>query len=124
MQAYRVQLGAMMARLAARGFRGLHTRIYHRNASPRRDRRALDCLGSATGVTKQAMSQLIRLLEERDYVEQVPECNGARGRRSDPTDETRCGHKESLRGKCVRNSTEPADASPRQERRLAKLQAI
>jgi DNA-binding MarR family transcriptional regulator len=80
MQAYRLQLGAMMARLAARGFEDFTPAFT--TLMPLLDATGVrsTVLAQRTGVTKQAMSQLIRLLEERDYVEQVPDATDTRAK--------------------------------------------
>jgi DNA-binding MarR family transcriptional regulator len=80
MQASRAQIAAMMARFAARGFDGVTpalAMVVH----------LLDTIGvrstvlaQQTGVTKQAMSQLVRLLKERGYVEQAPDAKDSRAK--------------------------------------------
>jgi DNA-binding MarR family transcriptional regulator len=64
-------IGAMMARLTARGFDGMTpafaSLIPLLDAGGARS----TVLAQRSGVTKQAMSQLIRELEKRGYVEQV-----------------------------------------------------
>jgi DNA-binding MarR family transcriptional regulator len=73
MQAARGQLAAMTARLEARGFKGLTPAFA--TAMPLLDAAGTrsTILAQRAGVTKQAMSQLVKLLEERKYVEQVPD---------------------------------------------------
>ena len=80
MMAARAQLAAMMARLEARGFEGLTPAFA--SVIP-----LLDATGSRStalaqraGVTKQAMSQLVKLLEQRNYVEQVPDKTDTRAK--------------------------------------------
>jgi DNA-binding MarR family transcriptional regulator len=74
--AQRALIGAMMARLTARGFDGMTpafaSLIPLLDATGARS----TALAQRAGVTKQAMSQLVRELEKRGYVEQV----------ADPTD--------------------------------------
>jgi DNA-binding MarR family transcriptional regulator len=59
-------------------------------------------LAQRTDVTKQAMSQLISLLEERDYVEQVPDATDTRAKVIRLTKRD-----VAIREACVGNSTEP-----------------
>jgi DNA-binding MarR family transcriptional regulator len=87
-QASRGTMGLMMARLTARGFEGLTPAFAQ--LMPLLDAagaRSTD-LARQAGVSKQAMSQLVRELQARGYVEQL----------ADPADErakivrlTRCG---------------------------------
>ena len=80
LQASRAQVEAMMARLSRRGFDGLTptfaTLMPLLDASGMRS----NVLAQKAGVTKQAMSQLVRLLEERHYVEQVPDPSDTRAK--------------------------------------------
>jgi len=71
MQAARSQLAAMIARLEARGFEGLTPTFA--TVIPLLDAAGLrsTALAERAGVTKQAASQLVKLLEERGYVEQA-----------------------------------------------------
>ncbi len=71
MQAARSQLGAMIARLDARGFKGLTPAFAA--VIPLLDAAGMRsaALAERAGVTKQAISQLVKLLEKRKYVEQV-----------------------------------------------------
>jgi DNA-binding MarR family transcriptional regulator len=80
MRVYRVQLATMVARLAARGFEDFTPAFA--TVMPLLDATGMrsTVLAQQTGVTKQAMSQLIRLLEERDYVEQVPDATDTRAK--------------------------------------------
>ena len=74
--AQRALIGAMMMRLTARGFDGMTPAFA--SLIPLLDAAGArpTLLAQRSGVTKQAMSQLIRELEKRGYVEQV----------ADPTD--------------------------------------
>jgi DNA-binding MarR family transcriptional regulator len=76
MLAARAQLAQMMKRLAVLGFDGLTPAFA--TVMPLLDAKGSrsTVLAQKAGVTKQAMSQLVKLLEQRDYVEQV----------ADPTD--------------------------------------
>jgi len=80
MQAARCQLAAMMARLDARGFKGLTPAFA--TVMPLLDAEGTrsTALAQRAGVTKQAMSQLVKLLEERKYVEQVPDATDTRAK--------------------------------------------
>jgi DNA-binding MarR family transcriptional regulator len=71
MLAARAQLAQMMKRLAVLGFDGLTPAFA--TVMPLLDAKGSrsTVLAQKAGVTKQAMSQLIKLLEQRDYVEQV-----------------------------------------------------
>jgi DNA-binding MarR family transcriptional regulator len=71
MQVYRAQLGALTSCLAKRGFEDFTPAFA--TVMPLLDTTGMrsTALAQRTGVTKQAMSQLIRLLEERKYVEQA-----------------------------------------------------
>jgi DNA-binding MarR family transcriptional regulator len=120
MQVYRVQLGALTSRLARRGFADFTPAFV--TVMPLLDTNGVrsTALAERTGVTKQAMSQLIRLLRERKYVEQAP----------DPTDTrakvirlTRRG--VAIRKACaeVREELNRAAIETLGERGLTKLQA-
>ena len=78
--AARSQLGAMMNRLGARGFDGLTPAFA--SLIPLLDATGTraTALAQRAGVTKQAMSQLVQLLEERDYVEQAPDLSDTRAK--------------------------------------------
>lgn len=80
MQASRSQLAAMMSRLSARGFEDLTPAFA--SIMPMLDATGMrsTLLAQRAGVTKQAMSQLVRLLEERRYVEQVPDPSDTRAK--------------------------------------------
>ena len=80
MQAARSQLAATMARLEARGFRGLTPACA--TLMPLLDAEGMrsTALARRAGVTKQAMSQLVKLLEERKYVEQIPDPTDTRAK--------------------------------------------
>jgi DNA-binding MarR family transcriptional regulator len=119
MQAARAQLSAMMSRLSARGFDGLTptfaTVIPLLDATGMRS----TALAQRAGVTKQAMSQLVRLLEQRDYVEQVPDPSDTRAK---VVRLTRRG--VALRKACaeVRHELHAAAAKALGEKNLARLQ--
>ena len=78
--ASRAVIAAMMTRLAARGFDGMTPAfaglIPLLDASGARP----TVLAQKSGVTKQAMSQLVRELETRGYVEQVPDPTDTRAK--------------------------------------------
>jgi DNA-binding MarR family transcriptional regulator len=78
--ASRTLIGAMMARLAARGFDGLTPAFAA--VMPLLDATGIrpTVLAQRAGVTKQAASQLVRLLEGRGYVEQVPDTTDERAK--------------------------------------------
>ena len=80
MQASRAQTAAMMACLGGRGFEGLtpafSTVIPLLDATGVRS----SALAQRAGVTKQAMSQLVQMLEERNYVEQIPDSTDTRAK--------------------------------------------
>jgi DNA-binding MarR family transcriptional regulator len=80
MLAARTQLAAMMARLSARGFDGLTPAFA--SVMPLLDATGArsTALAQRAGVTKQAMSQLIKLLEQRTYVEQVQDKTDTRAK--------------------------------------------
>ena len=78
--ASRAMIAAMMARLAARGFDGMTPAfaaliplLDARGARP-------SVLAQQAGVSKQAMSQLIREIETRGYIEQVPDPTDTRAK--------------------------------------------
>ena len=76
MLAARTQMAQMMKRLAMLGFDGLTPAFASVMALLDAKGSRATVLAQKAGVTKQAMSQLVKLLEQRDYVEQV----------ADPTD--------------------------------------
>ena len=80
MQASRAQTAAMIAGLEARGFDGLTPAFAA--IMPLLDAAGIrsTMLAKRAGVTKQAMSQLVRLLEARKYVEQVPDAVDTRAK--------------------------------------------
>jgi DNA-binding MarR family transcriptional regulator len=80
MQVYRAQLGALTSCLAKRGFEDFTPAFA--TVMPLLDTTGMrsTALAQRTGVTKQAMSQLIRLLEERKYVEQAPDPTDTRAK--------------------------------------------
>jgi DNA-binding MarR family transcriptional regulator len=71
--AQRAMIGAMMARLTARGFDGMTPTFASLIPLLDAGGARATVLAQRSGVTKQAMSQLIRELEKRGYVEQVPD---------------------------------------------------
>ena len=78
--ASRSLVSAMMTRLAARGFEGLTPAFA--SVMPLLDATGIrpTALAQRAGVTKQAASQLVRLLEGRGYVEQVPDATDERAK--------------------------------------------
>ena len=78
--ASRSMIAAMMARLSARDFDGLTPAFA--GLIPLLDATGArpSALAQRSGVTKQAMSQLIRELETRGYVEQVPDPTDTRAK--------------------------------------------
>ncbi len=78
--AQRAMIGAMMTRLAARGFDGMTpafaSLIPLLDATGARS----TALAQRAAVSKQAMSQLIRELEKRGYVEQVADATDTRAK--------------------------------------------
>jgi DNA-binding MarR family transcriptional regulator len=80
MQASRAQVAAMMARLGDKGFEGLTPAFS--SVIPLLDSTGVrsSALAQRSGVTKQAMSQLVQLLEERNYVEQIPDPTDTRAK--------------------------------------------
>jgi DNA-binding MarR family transcriptional regulator len=119
MQASRAQLNAMMSRLAARGFEGLTPAFA--SIMPLLDATGMrpTALAQRAGVTKQAMSQLVGLLEERKYVEQVPDPSDTRAK---VVRLTKRG--VALRKACldVRNELHAAAAKALGKKDLARLQ--
>src|ERR1700751_3501069 len=79
-QVYRVQLGALTSCLARRDFADFTPAFV--TVMPLLDTNGVrsTALAQRTGVTKQAMSQLIRLLQERKYVEQAPDPTDTRAK--------------------------------------------
>jgi DNA-binding MarR family transcriptional regulator len=78
--ASRALVAALMARVAARGFEGMTPAfaaliplLDARGARP-------SVLAQQAGVSKQAMSQLIREIEARGYIEQVPDPTDTRAK--------------------------------------------
>ena len=80
MLAARTQLTQMMKRLAHLGFDGLTPAFA--SVIPLLDAKGSrsTVLARKAGVTKQAMSQLLKLLEQRDYIEQVADQNDTRAK--------------------------------------------
>src|SRR5260370_19251978 len=80
MLAARTQLAQMMKRLAVLGFDGLTPAFA--SVMPLLDTKGSrsTVLAQKAGVTKQAMSQLVKLLEQRDYVEQVADATDTRSK--------------------------------------------
>lgn len=80
MLAARTQLAQMMKRLATWGFDGLTPAFA--SVMPLLDAKGsrATVLAQKAGVTKQAMSQLIKSLEQRNYVEQVPDPEDTRAK--------------------------------------------
>jgi DNA-binding MarR family transcriptional regulator len=79
-RAARAQTAAMMLKLGERGFDGLTPAFA--TIMPLLDETGAraTALAQRAGVTKQAISQLIRLLEERNYVEQAPDRSDTRAK--------------------------------------------
>jgi DNA-binding MarR family transcriptional regulator len=79
-QAARAQVAAMMARLATRGFDGLTPAFA--SVIPLLDATGARAtvLAQRAGVTKQAMGQLVKLLKQRRYVEQVRDASDTRAK--------------------------------------------
>ncbi len=79
-QAARAQIAAMMSRLAARGFDDMTPAfaavIPLLGVAGERP----TVLAQRAGVTKQAMGQLLKLLKQRHYVEQVPDLSDTRAK--------------------------------------------
>jgi len=80
MQASRAQVAAMMVCLGSRGFEGLTPAFS--SVIPLLDATGArsSALARRSGVTKQAMSQLVQLLEERNYAEQIPDPTDTRAK--------------------------------------------
>jgi DNA-binding MarR family transcriptional regulator len=80
MMAARTQLAAMMARLTELGFEGLTPAFA--SVMPLFDAKGTrsTVLAQRASVTKQAMSRLVKLLEQRNYVEQVPDTTDTRAK--------------------------------------------
>ena len=78
--ASRAMIAAMMARLSGRGFEGMTPAFA--SLIPLLDAAGArpTALAQKSGVTKQAMSQLVRELETRGYVEQVPDPTDTRAK--------------------------------------------
>lgn len=80
LQAFRAQSGITMARLAERGFEDFTCAfaavLPHFDAAGTRS----TVLAQRAGVTKQAMSQMVREMENRKYVEQVPDKTDTRAK--------------------------------------------
>lgn len=78
--AQRALVAAMMARLTARGFEGMTPAFA--SLIPQLDANGArpTALAQRSGVTKQAMSQLVRELEKRGYVEQAPDPTDTRAK--------------------------------------------
>ncbi len=110
MRAARSHMAIMMARLEARGFAGLTPAFA--TVIPLIDAKGMrsTALAQRAGVTKQAMSQLVKLLEERKYVEQIP----------DPADTRAKVVRLTKRGVAMR----AACAQGRQELHAAALRAL
>jgi DNA-binding MarR family transcriptional regulator len=64
----------MRAKVAGCGFNGVTPALLHLDATGAR----ATTLAQRAGITKQAVSQLVRELEARDYVEQVPDATDTR----------------------------------------------
>lgn len=80
MLAARTQLAQMMKRLNVLGFDGLTPAFA--SVIPLLDAKGSrsTVLAQKAGVSKQAMSQLVKLLEQRDYVEQVADATDTRAK--------------------------------------------
>jgi DNA-binding MarR family transcriptional regulator len=78
--ASRSMIAAMMARLLARGFDGMTPAFAGLIPLLDTDGSRSSALAQRSGVTKQAMSQLLHELEARDYVEQVPDPTDTRAK--------------------------------------------
>ncbi len=78
--ASRAMIAALMARVAARGFEGMTPAFA--GLIPLLDARGArpSVLAAQAGVSKQAMSQLIREIETRGYIEQVPDPTDTRAK--------------------------------------------
>ena len=79
-RAVRAMSGTMMAKVASRGFNGMTPAFA--SLMPLLDATGArpSTLAQRAGITKQAISQLVRELEARGYVEQVPDATDTRAK--------------------------------------------
>jgi len=79
-RAVRAMSGTMMAKVASRGFNGMTPAFA--SLMPLLDATGVrpSTLAQRAGITKQAISQLVRELEARGYVEQVPDATDTRAK--------------------------------------------
>ena len=79
-RAVRAMSGTMMAKVASRGFNGMTPAFA--SLMPMLDATGArpSTLAQRAGITKQAMSQLVRELEARGYVEQAPDSTDTRAK--------------------------------------------
>ena len=79
-RAVRAMSGTMMAKVASRGFNGMTPAFA--SLMPLLDGTGFrpSTLAQRAGITKQAISQLVRELEARGYVEQVPDATDTRAK--------------------------------------------
>jgi len=79
-RAVRAMSGTMMAKVASRGFNGMTPAFA--SLMPLLDGTGVrpSTLAQRAGITKQAISQLVRELEARGYVEQVPDATDTRAK--------------------------------------------
>ena len=79
-RAVRAMSGTMMAKVASRGFNGMTPAFA--SLMPLLDATGArpTTLAQRAGITKQAISQLVRELEARGYVEQVPDSTDTRAK--------------------------------------------
>ena len=79
-RAVRAMSGTMMAKVASRGFNGMTPAFA--SLMPLLDATGArpSTLAQRAGITKQAISQLVRELEVRGYVEQVPDSTDTRAK--------------------------------------------
>ena len=79
-RAVRAMSGSMMAKVASRGFNGMTPAFA--SLMPLLDATGArpSTLAQRAGITKQAMSQLVRELEARGYVEQAPDSTDTRAK--------------------------------------------
>ncbi|MBB6243344.1 MULTISPECIES: MarR family transcriptional regulator [unclassified Rhodanobacter] len=79
-RAVRAMSGTMMAKVASRGFNGMTPAFA--SLMPLLDATGArpSTLAQRAGITKQAMSQLVRELEARGYVEQAPDSTDTRAK--------------------------------------------
>ena len=79
-RAVRAMSGTMMAKVASRGFNGMTPAFA--SLMPLLDATGArpSTLAQRAGITKQAISQLVRELETRGYVEQVPDSTDTRAK--------------------------------------------